>query len=245
METKENLHQGHRARMMEKFLNHPESLLDHELLEVLLFGLIPRVDTNKIAHKLLKVFGSLEVLFKASGKEIMCVEGVGKNTASHIKTIGEIYKRVYCNSALSKNNKLGTIEQAKKAVIDSFDNSLEEVLKVFLLDAKYKIITSITFENNRIDQVSISNQEIAKAIAINSPAFVLLAHNHPSNNLRPSDQDDFATQQIYEIAKVHGATLIDHFIVGRNCVYSYRSDNRLDVVIENKIRNTAINLEEI
>lgn len=243
METKENIHQGHRARMMDKFLNYPESLLDHELLEVLLFGLIPRVDTNKIAHNLLKTFGSLEVLFGASGKEIMSVEGVGKATASHIKSIGEIYKRILQRER-TFNPRMQTVEQAKEKVLASFDkHHHEEVLKVFLLDKKHNIITSVTFDNKRFDAVSISIPEVAKVIALHKPTFIILAHNHPSDNLEPSSQDDLATKKINVLCEIHGATLLDHFIVNKNKVYSYRENDRLEIVIGNNTRS-FFNLEE-
>ena len=243
METKENLHQGHRARMMDKFLNYPESLLDHELLEVLLFGFIPRVDTNKIAHNLLKTFGSLEVLFSASGKEIMSVEGVGKATASHIKSIGEIYKRILQRER-NCNPKMQTIGQAKEKVIASFEkHHHEEVLKVFLLDKKHNIITSVTFDNKRFDAVSISIPEIAKVIALHKPAFTILAHNHPSDNLEPSSHDDLATKRIKVLCDIHGATLVDHFIVSKNKVYSYYENNRLESIIGNNTHR-IFNLEE-
>ena len=65
MSNKENLHAGHRERMIEKFLNNPQSFSDHELLEVLLFYAIPRRNTNDIAHRLLRTFGSIEKVFSA------------------------------------------------------------------------------------------------------------------------------------------------------------------------------------
>lgn len=243
MVTKENLHQGHRARTMEKFLKYPDSLLDHELLEVLLFGLIPRVDTNKIAHNLLKTFGSLEVLFRASGKALMSVEGVGRATASHLKAIGEIYARIF-DREKKKNLRMGTVEQARNEIISTFDQiQHEEVLKVFLLDKKYGIITCLTFDNKRVDKVSISVAEVANAIALHKPAFIILAHNHPSDTLQPSPQDDLATKKVQILCDVHGATLLDHFIVGKSTIYSYHSSNRLYNLLDHRL-NRVLFMEE-
>ncbi len=244
MATKENLHQGHRARTMEKFLKFPYSLLDHELLEVLLFGLIPRVDTNRIAHNLLNAFGSLDVVFHASGEELMSVEGVGKTTASHIKAIGEVYVRVF-ESKKKKNLKMQTVEQAREEIIASFDHVYcEESLKVFLLDKKYNIITCLTFDNRRFDAVSISAKDVANAIALHKPTFIILAHNHPSDKIEPSVQDDLATQRVMSICELHGVTLLDHFIVGKSTIYSYHSANRLQNLVDNKFNRMHV-LEEI
>lgn len=245
METKENLHQGHRARMMDKFIKHSNSLLDHELLEVLLFGLIPRVDTNKIAHRLIQTFGSLEVLFNASGQDIMSVEGVGKTTASHIKAIGEIYNRIKEREANVIKTKMRTIEQAREKVLASFKINCEEVLKVFLLDKKHSIITSLAFEKEKVDMVSMAIPEIAKAIAINKPAYVILAHNHPSGIAKPSASDDAATKKVHFLCQVHGVALLDHFIVGTNEIYSYHENNRFENILENSKVDRILNLEEI
>ena len=103
MNKSQNIHQGHRDRMKEKLMGHADVLADHELLEVLLFGLIPRVDTNPIAHRLINRFGSLSKVLDSSVNALMTVEGVGKNTAVHISIIGEVLKRI--NAQECKNNK--------------------------------------------------------------------------------------------------------------------------------------------
>ena len=60
-----SIHDGHRKRMIEKVMNSVESMPEHELLEVLLFGAIPRKNTNDIAHLLISRFGSIEnVLYR-------------------------------------------------------------------------------------------------------------------------------------------------------------------------------------
>ncbi len=59
------MHEGHRERMWDRLYFHGDSMSDHELLETLLFFVIPRRNTNPIAHELLDRFGSLEALFSA------------------------------------------------------------------------------------------------------------------------------------------------------------------------------------
>ena len=60
-----NIHSGHRQRMTERFLKYPDSLSEHELLEIMLYPALPRKDTNPLAHKLLSLFGSLENVLRA------------------------------------------------------------------------------------------------------------------------------------------------------------------------------------
>ena len=73
----ENIHAGHRERMMKKVKDTPDGLLDYELLEILLFNMLPRINTNPLAHKLIKTFGSVEKVITASVDELMAIKGVG------------------------------------------------------------------------------------------------------------------------------------------------------------------------
>ena len=76
------LHDGHRQRKRQQFLSHgPQSMADHELLELALFYAIPRRDTNETAHRLLDRFGSLDRVLSAPEQELEQVEGVGQNAA--------------------------------------------------------------------------------------------------------------------------------------------------------------------
>lgn len=82
MAEKEALHSGHRQRMRQRFLSTGfDTFAEHEILEVLLYYAIPRIDTNEIAHRLLQHFGSLSAVFDADPQELIKVKGVSENTA--------------------------------------------------------------------------------------------------------------------------------------------------------------------
>ena len=103
----DNLHEGHRNRMQSRYaLGGADGLSDHNLLELLLFYSIPRVDTNETAHRLLETFGSLEGVFKADINTLMSVSGVGEKTARHIKLVFDIQRRISEQKCESKRNML-------------------------------------------------------------------------------------------------------------------------------------------
>ena len=78
----ENIHQGHREKMRQRFLKSGlEGFADHEALELLLYYAIPRQDTNETAHRLIQRFGSLQGVLHAAPEELTSVEGVGENAA--------------------------------------------------------------------------------------------------------------------------------------------------------------------
>ena len=115
METDSNIHAGHRERLNQKLLSNCSVLNDHELLEALLFCAIPRVDTNPLAHKLIKEFGSVQNVFNADPKQLVRVDGVGKKTASLIVCVGEIYRRIKETS--SEKVVMYTLSDVKKNLL--------------------------------------------------------------------------------------------------------------------------------
>ena len=85
----EHTHDGHRKRMRERILaNGPESLQPHELVEFLLFYVIPRRNVNPLAHQLLDHFGTLQSLFSATKEELLQVDGVHPQTAEFLTHVG-------------------------------------------------------------------------------------------------------------------------------------------------------------
>ena len=74
----ENIHQGHREKMRQRFLKSGlEGFADHEALELLLYYAIPRQDTNPIAHRLMDRYGSLTAVLSAPAEDLKKVEGIG------------------------------------------------------------------------------------------------------------------------------------------------------------------------
>ena len=92
----DNLHQGHRERLRRRFLAEGlDAFEDHQVLELLLFHVVPRVDTNPIAHQLLKRFGSLSAVLEADPRDLATVEGIGKQAAVFLSLIPQVTRRYF------------------------------------------------------------------------------------------------------------------------------------------------------
>ena len=88
------MHDGHRERLRERFLREGlDSFEDHNILELLLFYVIPRKDTNELAHLLLDRFGSLSAVLEAPYEELKTVPGIGELSASLLCLIPEISRK--------------------------------------------------------------------------------------------------------------------------------------------------------
>ena len=227
----ESLHAGHRERIIERVIASPDGLADHELLEVLLFSVLPRKDTNCIAHNLLKTFGNLAKVFSATPKELMAIDGVGKRVAAQLVVFGKIFERT-TNTKLNNKDEMFSFETNREYLASLFEGTTKERFLVLMLDNKYKEITHVFYDTNSTSSVLIEPNELAKTLAINKPKYVVIAHNHPSELLRPSRDDDITTAKVYMLCKLHGITLIDHVIVSKERTYSYFLTGNLKTITD-------------
>lgn len=122
------LHSGHRERMRKRFLATGfDSFADHEILEVLLYYSIPRIDTNELAHRILDHFGSLSAVFDAEPEEIVKIKGVSDNTAVLIKMIPSLM-RVYLADKQDKHPTLDTPDKVGMYLAEQFVGRTNEVV---------------------------------------------------------------------------------------------------------------------
>lgn len=243
MVTKENLHCGHRLRMIDKLIKNPDGLADHELLEVLLYSVLPRQDTNPLAHRLLRTFGSVTALFDASVVELKSVEGVGEKVAAHIILTGTLLKKLESRRDNLESHVWSNYEQNKERFIKLFDEEKQEKAFIVLLNSKFKEILLLPFEYGNEYSTEADVSEIANAFALHKPKYVIVAHNHPSGNPSPSRSDDLTSMKIKLLCDMYGVAFADHIIVAGKKAYSYYRSDRINEI--NKLVNIDIILDGI
>lgn len=227
----ENLHKDHRKRLRDKFIADADSLTEHEVLELLLFYALPRVNTNNIAHRLINEFGSVAEVIAAPPKLLESVEGVGKNAAVFLSTIGLLMKKYY--SPLTREpEEMFSFAAYKKPLTDLFATFDKEVFIMIFLDENHKVKARKTITGHQKDKVKLDMRDITEAIVSYKPTYVIIAHNHLSGDPHPSEADDNATSKINMICSLNGAELVDHLIFSDDKTYSYRFESRLDLIKE-------------
>ena len=226
MNEKDN--QGHRERIKEKFLkNGIDGFAEYEILELLLTYCIPRKDTKPIAKELLNKFKSLDNVFKADFDKLSAIDGLGKNSIAFLKLIGDLPSIIYKDEL--KNKKLVNKETLKISNKDILLNYLRNKIGYEEKEKFYVIYLSssnevIEFEENSVgtlDRSSVYPREIYKKIINLNAKSVILAHNHPSDNITPSKSDIELTNEIVKGLKNFGALLIEHIIITKNSYFSF------------------------
>ena len=220
--------QGHRERIKEKFLkNGIDGFAEYEILELLLTYCIPRKDTKPIAKELLNKFKSLDNVFKADLDKLSAIDGLGKNSIAFLKLIGDLPSIIYKDEL--KNKKLIEKETLKISNKDILLKYLRNKIGYEEIEKFYVLYLSssnevIEFEENSVgtlDRSSVYPREIYKKIINLNAKSVILAHNHPSDNITPSKCDIELTNEIAKGLKNFGALLIEHIIITKNSYFSF------------------------
>ena len=226
MSEKDN--QGHRERIREKFLkNGIDGFAEYEILELLLTYCIPRKDTKPIAKELLNKFKSLDNVFKADLDKLSAIDGLGKNSVAFLKLIGDLPSIIYKDEL--KNKKLIEKETLKISNKDILLKYLRNKIGYEEIEKFYVLYLSssnevIEFEENSVgtlDRSSVYPREIYKKIINLNAKSIILAHNHPSDNITPSKCDIDLTNEIAKGLKNFGALLIEHIIITKNSYFSF------------------------
>lgn len=217
-------HVGHRQRVREKFLSSlGKELHDYELLEILLFAANARQDTKPMAKKLIATFGDISGVVNADVNRLKEIEGVGDGAITAIKIIAEIINRVLKNTAKTKpvlNNWQAVLDYAY-ALLKHLNY---EVFRVLFLDAKHQLIEDELLSIGENDYVAVSAKAIAKkALLLNASSLILL-HNHPSGELKPSKADIATTNIIIKSLVNLDIKVLDHLIISPNGYFSFKEE---------------------
>lgn len=212
----ENLHEGHRKRMKERFIKSGlDDFAPHNILELLLFYSIPRGDTNPVAHRLIDTFGSLSGVFDATPEELAKVDGVGESSAILISMIPQIARK-YLEDKADTANIVGGCSDIGEFLLPKFVGRTNEALMMVSIDNKNKIISCSVVAEGTVDSAKVSRRKIMEEAMKVKATRVILAHNHPCGVAVPSSEDVVMTKEIGRLFDQVGIELVDHIIVAND-----------------------------
>jgi DNA repair protein RadC len=223
----EQIHSGRRERLREAFVKHGlETFNEKQVLEFALGFVIPRIDTNPIAHRLIKQFGSLNGVIEAHPDKLKNVEGVGAQASVFLSFLRQLV--TYSLNQKTDTQTIKNTAQAVKYFGPIMAGYSDEVFCLACLDKAGKIILH---ENTigDIHKVNISLRNIMDAVLRVRAATIIVAHNHIAGNPTPSEADIQLTRQIINLLEPLEITLMDHVIFGNGAHYSFLTQGLIDV----------------
>lgn len=221
------VHSGHRQRARERFLLNPDNASDYDLLELLLFLIIPRADTKPLARLLIDKYKTIKNVFNADIEELNQL-GVNGNALHYLYTLNKTFIKKLLQPNINKQQFIASdIEQIAEYCMSTIGDLQTEEFHVLLFDSQFKLIADDKFKNDNSAIVNISMKEIIQKVIASKTNNVVLTHNHPSGNLEPSVEDIKTTNEIKTILNTIDVALIDHIIVSGDKYFSMMNNNLL------------------
>ena len=155
----------------------------------------------------------LKLLNEITVEELMSINGIGESKAIQILASIELGKRI----AKAKHVKLDSILSPSDCVSflsAEMKHLTQEHFVVLFLDTKNYIIGKKTIFIGSLNKAIVHPREVFKEAIKRSSASVICAHNHPSGDPTPSQQDIQLTHRLYEAGELIGIKLLDHLIIG-------------------------------
>ena len=192
------VHSGHRERMRSKFMLHGERIFDtYELLEMLLYNVIPRTDTNPIAKSLLSAFGSLDGVLRAEAEELSTVVGIGVRTAEFIREVGRLTALPLEGGFNEMPKSFESSSEIGDFFLDYFRDEEDYAVAIMLLDNSMRLITVERVYGGDLASGAVSSQRLVGLALKNGAAAAIIAHTHPHGPLCPT-MGDMATAEMLE-----------------------------------------------
>ncbi len=214
---------GHRDRLRERFIQGgADALADYELLELLLFMAIPRRDVKPLAKDLIKNFGNLSGVLHAPLSALTQIAGISENTAIALIAVGSAGQRMLKQDVMNK-----PVLNSGSRLMDYCQATLahepREHFRLLFLNKKNELIADEIQQTGTVDHTPAYPREVMKRALELGATALILCHNHPSGDAKPSKDDIVMTDAIIAAGKPLNITIHDHIIVSKNGTTSFRN----------------------
>ena len=218
-EIQKHIGEGHRKRLRERFLQSGlDGFLDYEIIELLLSLGTPRKDCKKPAKEAVAKFKGLTEVLDSTLEELQQIKDIGPSNAFGIKLFQAISER-YTKEKIIPNTLLNSPQLVFEYLRERIGKEKKEHFTIICLDTRNNLI---------IEEVSVGTlnaslvhpREVFKKAILNNSAHVIIAHNHPSGDPSPSEDDIITTRRLVESGKILGIAVTDHIIVTKNSFVS-------------------------
>ena len=216
-------HAGHRERLRDRFLNAgPDSLADYELLELILFSALPRVDTKPMAKALLERFGSFAAVISADPRRLEEIKGLGRAGVVSLKAV-QAAALAFMRDDIMDQPILSSWDKLLRYCKASMGHNTTEQFRILFLNNKNALIADEVQQRGTVNHTPVYPREVIKRALELGATAIIMVHNHPSGDPTPSQGDIAMTREVVEAAGKLQIAVHDHLIIGRNSHASFKA----------------------
>jgi DNA repair protein RadC len=204
----------------------PSALGDNELLALVLGSGSRGRDVLDLANVLLDECGGLHGLTRAAAADLRCVPGVGGARAAQVLAAVELGRRTLMRTH-AERPRLNTPRQLASYLLPQHGSRPVEQFGIVLLDTKHRLLQVKLVSTGSLDSTVAHPREVFREAIAARAAAIVLFHNHPSGDPRPSADDVALTVRLAEAGAVVGIDVLDHLILADQRYYSFTEAGQL------------------
>jgi DNA repair protein RadC len=209
-------------RPRERFLKYSSEMIQtHELIAIIMRTGTKNESVLDLSKRVFYQYDDVKELSNASIIDLMKIKGIGESKAISLKAAFELGKRAHMMN-FEKKLRLTSPEKIYLYLKDQLELKTQEHLIGLYLNTKGELIKKKTLFIGSLNSSVIHPREIFKYAVIHSAASIVIAHNHPSGDPHPSQNDIDVTKIIHKNSLMMDIMLMDHVIVGRDRYFSFK-----------------------
>jgi DNA repair protein RadC len=213
---------GHRKRIKEKYKRTGfNGWLEYEILEFALSYAIPRKDTKPLAKELISRFKTLNGVLDADSRELKKIPGISEHTALFLRFLKDMAV-FYLEKGLFKKDLIASPDVVYDYLKASLKGVPDEEFKALFLNSRNRLLAAETIHTGTVNKSAIYPRKIVERALYNHATGVIVAHNHPGESLKPSEDDCRITKAIKSALNTVDIVLLDHIIIGGNGYFSFK-----------------------
>lgn len=180
------------------------------------------IDLGQISNStsMKEQYYGLKFLASSTIEDLIQIDGIGVSKACMIISAIELGRRVYRDSVIKKE-KVTDTTIISKIVMDEMKFLSEEHFKIAILNTKKELEYFETISIGTIDKTIVEPRDVFLRAVKRNAHTIILVHNHPSGDPKPSRQDLSVTTRLKEAGELLGIPVIDHIIIGDGSYYSF------------------------
>lgn len=171
--------------------------------------------------------GSLHTLMRRTQKEIMMTHGMGPTKALQVQAIMELAKRYYLEEESTNPTIIRTSKDIYNLMRFDIGNATQEQIWIITLSRRNSVMARHHLTTGSTVASVFDMKRALKLALLDEASGIILCHNHPSGNRKPSIQDDNITRELKKSAQIMDIRMLDHVIVTAEGFYSYADEGRL------------------
>ena len=204
-----------------------ESLSTEDLIAIVLKTGTKDYSSKYLASKILELVKDVSDLKNITLSKLIKINGIGAVKAIDFLAALELGRRVYNNNTMNDKIKLNSASIIYKYFKNLFINEKQECFYCIYLDEHKRLIANKLIFKGTLNKSLVHPREIFKEAYMNSAAYIVCIHNHPSGLVTPSKEDINVTKNLIKVGKIQGIPIIDHIILSYNDYFSFYENDML------------------